>query len=69
MLNEDTSNVRIAKVDCTTDGKICAENDVTGYPTLKFFKMGEKEGIKFKGLRDMPSLTSFINEHSSSVSC
>ncbi|XP_050293337.1 thioredoxin domain-containing protein 5 homolog [Anthonomus grandis grandis] len=62
MLNEDDSNIRIAKVDCTTDAKICSDQDITGYPTLKFFKSGEKDGIKFKGTRDLPTLTNFINE-------
>ncbi|XP_017778196.1 PREDICTED: thioredoxin domain-containing protein 5 [Nicrophorus vespilloides] len=62
MLNTEGSNVRIAKVDCTTDGDVCNANDVTGYPTLKFFKIGEKEGTKFRGTRDLPSLTTFINE-------
>lgn len=62
MLNEDDTNIRIAKVDCTTDAKVCSDQDVTGYPTLKFFKVGEKEGVKFKGTRDLPTLTNFINE-------
>ncbi|XP_060526994.1 thioredoxin domain-containing protein 5 homolog [Cylas formicarius] len=62
MLNEDDSNIRIAKVDCTSDSKICSEQDVTGYPTLKFFKVGDNEGVKFRGTRDMPTLTNFINE-------
>lgn len=62
MLNEDDTNIRIAKVDCTTDTKVCSDQDVTGYPTLKFFKVGEKEGVKFKGTRDLPTLTNFINE-------
>lgn len=62
ILNEDDSNVRIAKVDCTIDKEICSEHDVTGYPTLKFFKQGSDEGVKFKGTRDLPTLTSFINE-------
>lgn len=61
MLNEDDHNIRIAKVDCTTDSKVCTEEDVTGYPTLKFFRVGNKEGVKFRGTRDLPSLTSFIN--------
>lgn len=68
MLNEDDSNIRIAKVDCTTDSEICSEHDVTGYPTLKFFKIGDKEGVKFKGTRDLPSLTTFINEQLRAVS-
>lgn len=29
---------------------------------LKFFKIGSTEGIKFRGTRDLTSLTSFINE-------
>lgn len=65
MLNEDDSNVRIAKVDCTVDSSVCSDNDVTGYPTLKFFKLGESEGVKFKGMRDLPSLSTFINEQTS----
>ncbi|CAG9772659.1 unnamed protein product [Ceutorhynchus assimilis] len=62
MLNEDDSNIRIAKVDCTTDAKICSDQDVTGYPTLKFYKVGQEEGVRFKGTRDLPTLTNFINE-------
>lgn len=62
MLNEDDSNVRIAKVDCTVDKQICSDQEVTGYPTLKFFKKGNTEGEKFRGTRDLPTLTSFIND-------
>uniref|UniRef100_A0A0C9RNX6 Txndc5_0 protein n=1 Tax=Fopius arisanus TaxID=64838 RepID=A0A0C9RNX6_9HYME len=68
MLNEDEdSRVRIAKVDCTTDSSICSEQDVTGYPTLKFFKTEDNTGIRFRGTRDLPSLTAFINEQLGSV--
>ncbi|CAH0559393.1 unnamed protein product [Brassicogethes aeneus] len=62
MLNEDDGNIAIAKVDCTVDNKVCSEQDVTGYPTLKFFKLGDGNGVKFRGTRDLPSLTTFINE-------
>ncbi|XP_022904221.1 thioredoxin domain-containing protein 5 homolog [Onthophagus taurus] len=62
MLNEEDSNVRIAKVDCTVDSQVCSSQDVTGYPTLKFFKVGESEAVKFRGTRDLPSLSAFINE-------
>ncbi|XP_003700431.1 thioredoxin domain-containing protein pretaporter [Megachile rotundata] len=60
--NEEDNNIRIAKVDCTTDSSLCAEHDVTGYPTLKFFKVGETKGTKFRGTRDLPSLISFLND-------
>ncbi|XP_066252341.1 thioredoxin domain-containing protein 5 homolog [Euwallacea similis] len=62
MLNEEDTNIRVAKVDCTTDAKICSDQDVTGYPTLKFFKPGDNTGVKFRGTRDLPTLTNFINE-------
>ncbi|KAL0274509.1 UNVERIFIED_CONTAM: hypothetical protein PYX00_002608 [Menopon gallinae] len=63
MLNDDPEyQIVIAKVDCISDNNLCAKNDVTGYPTLKFFKIGNSEGIKFRGTRDLSSLTSFINE-------
>uniref|UniRef100_A0A1B6DFB0 Thioredoxin domain-containing protein n=1 Tax=Clastoptera arizonana TaxID=38151 RepID=A0A1B6DFB0_9HEMI len=60
---EEKSKVVIAKVDCTVDTELCSIQDVTGYPTLKFFKMGESgdTGVKFKGTRDLSTLTSFIN--------
>ncbi|XP_023017585.2 thioredoxin domain-containing protein pretaporter [Leptinotarsa decemlineata] len=63
MLNEDeNNNIKIAKVDCTTASEVCSEQDITGYPTLKFFKVGDNEGVKFRGTRDLPTITTFINE-------
>lgn len=64
MLNtQDESRVRIAKVDCTENQKTCSGNEVTSYPTLKFFKLNsEEEAIKYRSTRDLPSLTQFIND-------
>lgn len=31
--NEEDSDIRIAKVDCTIESVLCSEQDVTGYPT------------------------------------
>jgi len=58
------TEVTIAKVDCTVATALCSAQDVTGYPTLKFFKSGaEKEdGVKYRGNRDAASLTKFILE-------
>lgn len=41
-----------------------AEHDVTGYPTLKFFKAGEEAGSaeKYRQARDIAALTKFINQ-------
>lgn len=59
---QDESRVKIAKVDCVDNHKICNENEVTGYPTLKFFKLDVAEAIKYRSARDLPSLTQFIND-------
>ncbi|XP_065362683.1 thioredoxin domain-containing protein 5 homolog [Calliphora vicina] len=63
MMNvKDEPQVIIAKVDCTQQQELCAKHEITGYPTLRFFKLGENESVKFKGTRDMPAITEFINE-------
>jgi thioredoxin domain-containing protein 5 len=63
MLNtQDESRVRIAKVDCTENHKTCSDNEVTSYPTLKFFKTNGEEAVKYRSTRDLPSLTQFIND-------
>ncbi|GLH17154.1 Thioredoxin domain-containing protein 5 homolog, partial [Gryllus bimaculatus] len=58
----EKNSVKIAKVDCTVETSLCSEQDVTGYPTLKLFKTGEDEGVKYRGTRDLASLTTFISE-------
>jgi len=63
--NKDVeSEVTIAKVDCTVATALCSAQDVTGYPTLKFFKSGAEkdDGVKYRGQRDAASLTKFIAE-------
>jgi len=63
--NKDVdSEVTIAKVDCTVATALCSTQDVTGYPTLKFFKNGAEkdEGVKYRGNRDAASLEKFITE-------
>ncbi|XP_055911418.1 thioredoxin domain-containing protein 5 homolog [Eupeodes corollae] len=63
MMNvKEDAKVIIAKVDCTEHQKLCAQHEVTGYPTLRFFKLGETESVKFKGSRDMPAMTEFIQQ-------
>jgi len=58
----DSSNIAIAKVDCTIHTELCSNQDITGYPTLKLYKIGESEGKKFKGSRDVPTLKRFISD-------
>ena len=63
-VEKEEREVTIGKVDCTEQTALCSAQDVTGYPTLKFFKNGaEKEdGVKYRGNRDLASLEKFIKE-------
>lgn len=58
------SQVKVGRVDCTTDGDLCSEQDVTGYPTLKFFKQGSSNeaAVKYRGSRDLDEFNTFIKE-------
>ena len=43
---------------------LCSAQDVTGYPTLKFFKNGAEkdDGVKYRGQRNAAALEKFIAE-------
>ncbi|XP_053678795.1 thioredoxin domain-containing protein 5 homolog [Anopheles nili] len=59
------SPVRIGRVDCTTDGDLCTEHDITGYPMLKLFRKGSsgsESGTKYRGGRDLAQFNAFISE-------
>lgn len=54
----------VADVDCTTDGgkAVCDGKGVRGYPTIKYFKDGDKEGKDYSGARDYDGLLKFVKE-------
>jgi hypothetical protein len=55
----DSSSVVIGDADCTASGKeICGTQEVRGYPTIKYFKVGE-EAQKYTGGRDFDALKAF----------
>ncbi|KAG8180470.1 hypothetical protein JTE90_002002 [Oedothorax gibbosus] len=63
--NKKTSDQElvIAKVDCTVETPICAEEGVSGYPSLIFYAAGEKKGVKYQGKRDLIGLEDFISNN------
>lgn len=55
MLKAEGSDIRLAKVDATEESELAQEFGVRGYPTIKFFKGGEKENPKeYSGERYQP---------------
>ncbi|XP_033116711.1 thioredoxin domain-containing protein 5-like, partial [Anneissia japonica] len=56
---QHNDDVTIAKVDCTTDKEVCDQFEVRGYPTLLFFKNGEKVD-KYQGGRDHVALKNYV---------
>jgi thioredoxin domain-containing protein 5 len=55
----DKKNVRIARVDCTQNERVCKAQGVQAYPTLYLYKDGSKMS-EYLDSRDMESLINFI---------
>jgi len=54
--------VSIGKLDCTQAQSTCKDNGVTGYPTLQYFRDGEKVA-DFRGSRTFVELQDFVNKN------
>lgn len=50
----------IADVDCTVHNDLCGKHGVEGFPTIKVFKKGSKNGQPYNGGRDFNSLKKFV---------
>jgi len=62
---KDSSSVVVADVDCTSDEgqAVCTDNDVSGYPTIKYFTAETgKKGEDYQGGRDFDDLDKFVKE-------
>ncbi|KLJ13380.1 protein disulfide-isomerase A1 [Blastomyces silverae] len=56
-------NIALAKIDCTTEGELCQEHEVEGYPTLKIFR-GLDNVKQYSGPRKSGAITSFMTKQS-----
>jgi len=58
-----SSDVLIADADCTAEAEeLCKKFAVSGYPTIKYFKDGDTDGVDYQGGRDYDSLKKFVEE-------
>jgi len=56
----DSSKILIGDVDCTQHQSVCQGQGVRGYPTIKYFMAGNKEGQKYSGGRSKDALKGFV---------
>lgn len=58
----EASSVLVGDADCTVETALCSTFGVKGYPTIKYFKDGDREGESYNGGRDFDSLKKFVQE-------
>ncbi|XP_052091657.1 protein disulfide-isomerase A5-like [Mytilus californianus] len=58
---KDDGKVAFSAVDCTVHTSICSTNEVTGYPTLKYFNYG-KNPQNYMGGREEADFVNFMND-------
>lgn len=54
---KDDSRTIIGAVDCTKENAICQEQEVSGYPTIKYFSFYDKVTLIYSGGRTVNKRT------------
>lgn len=52
----------IAKVDAEANKGVAKEQELKGYPTIKFFPKNSKTAVPYEGARDEPAFLNYMNE-------
>lgn len=63
----EKSDVIIAKMDATTNDVDSDDVKIEGFPTIYFWKAGDKSPIPYSGSRDYDDVMSFIKSHAAST--
>jgi len=61
-LKSEGSKVKLVKVDATVEERLAKEHDIKGFPTIIFFKNGEK--MEYDGPRQAEGITSWVKKRS-----
>ncbi|KAF2835252.1 thioredoxin-like protein [Patellaria atrata CBS 101060] len=59
MAREMQGKLNIGEVDCESEKRLCKDADVKGYPSMLFFRGGER--VSYNGLRGLGDLMNFAN--------
>jgi len=59
---DKSKKVLIGDVDCTVEAnkQLCEEQDIQGYPTLKYYVPGDRAGSVYEGGRELKDLKAFV---------
>ena len=63
---EDDDSIVIGKMDCTVEKNFCNEQNIRGYPTLKYWNPNTEDldqGDRYTSSRDYDRLKTFIDEN------
>jgi len=60
LAREMKGKLNIGEVNCDVESKLCKDIKLRGYPSLIFFKGGER--VEYDGLRGLGDLVSFANK-------
>ncbi|KAG1084016.1 hypothetical protein G6F42_021966 [Rhizopus arrhizus] len=63
----EESNFHFGTIDCSTQGDLCDEHDIIGYPTVQLWENGEKVE-QYKGANKYDPLTEYIKQRIASAS-
>ncbi|KAK2147007.1 hypothetical protein LSH36_574g01051 [Paralvinella palmiformis] len=61
VLSQDTNNKYLAAVDCTDTQDLCLQQDVSGYPTFKFYRHGHAV-VEYDGSRSKDDFIEYMKK-------
>ncbi|XP_043944854.1 protein disulfide-isomerase A2-like [Protopterus annectens] len=66
MLKNESSEIKVAKVDATEENDLATEFDINNFPTLIFFKDGDRNGpIPYSGKRNAKGVVHWLKRRTS----
>ncbi|KAA0722548.1 Protein disulfide-isomerase [Triplophysa tibetana] len=63
-LKKESSDIRLAKVEATDERELAKEFNIDGFPTIKFFKDGNRQSVTdFTGKRTVKGIRRWLERH------